>query len=568
MLETMQQSVADLVRAGQEALAQGDWATARAAFEAALHEDETAEAFEGFGLATWWLDDATTASAARERAYQLYRAHDDRRGAARMALWQAIEYLHYQREPAVANGWLQRARQLLEDIPPSLEHGWLAIFDGHAALLFDHDPATTRRLAIAAADLGRALDVTSLEMLGLALEGLALVSEGRLAEGMRCLDAAATAVMAGEVSDLAVAGWTCCYLIYGCERARDYERAGQWCRMMQAWCQRWSAHQLFAFCRTHYAAVLIWQGAWTAAEAELLAVTRDQATDESRMPDEALVRLADLRRLQGRWEETAVLLDQVVFHPLAAHARAALALDHGDAVTAADLVDRFLRRIPPANRAERAAGLELRVRIQLAVGDYAQAQTSLAELEAIAIAVATEPLRAAVCFAAGLVATATGDLSTAQQQLEDALDRYRQSGAIFEATCAQLELARVLHRRGRATPAATEARAASDVFLQLGAKPAAERAAQLLRALDTATHAPTTTPPNLLDLTSREVEVLRLIAAGKSNQEIADVLVLSVRTVERHISTIYQKIGASGKAARATATAYAFTHGLTPIVVA
>ncbi len=123
MTETMQQSAADVLQAGQVALMQGDWAAARAAFEAALHEAETTEALEGLGLAAWWLEDATTASAARERAYQLYLAHDDRRGAARMALWQAVDYLHYRREPAVANGWLQRARQLLEGMAPTLEHG-------------------------------------------------------------------------------------------------------------------------------------------------------------------------------------------------------------------------------------------------------------------------------------------------------------------------------------------------------------------------------------------------------------------------------------------------------------
>src|SRR5262245_6041754 len=568
MTETMQQSAADVLQAGHIALMQGDWAAARAAFEAALYEAETAEALEGLGLAAWWLEDATTASAARERAYQLYLAHDDRRGAARMAHWQALDYLHYRREVAVANGWLQRARQLLQGMAPTLEQGWLAIFDGHAALWFDHDPTTTRRLAAAAADLGRTLGVTDLEMLGVALEGLALVSTGQIAEGMRCLDAATTAVVAGEMTDLAAAGWTCCYLIYGCERARDYERAEQWCRMMQVWCQRWSARQLFAFCRTHYATVLIWQGAWSAAEAELLAVTHDWAADSSRAPEAALVRLAELRRLQGRWEETTALLDQVVFHPLAVLMRAALSLDQGDVVNAADLVDRFLRRIPPANRAERAAGLELRVRIQLAVGEYAHAQTSLAELQAIATAVATEPLHAAGCFAAGLVAAARGELSTAQQQLEDALDGYRQSGGGFEAACAQLELADVLQRRGRTTAAARQAQAAFAMLAQLGATPAAERAAQLLHALDTATHTPTSTSPNLVGLTPREVEVLCLIAAGKSNQEIADALVLSVRTVERHISTIYQKIGASGKAARAMVTAYALAHGLVPVVAA
>jgi hypothetical protein len=251
------QARSDLLGTGTAALARGDWENARAAFEAALGEEETAEALEGLGMAAWWLDDAATTFEARERAYRLYRERGERVAAARLARWLAWDYNAFRGEPAVANGWLQRAHRLLDGIEAGAEHGWLALREGEVALLLGNDTGKARELAVSSAELGRSLGEIDLEMVGLALEGLALVSEGRVEEGMRRLDEASAAAMAGELRDLNAVGASCCYLIFACERVRDYDRAAQWCERVKEFCRRWRIRPLFAVCRTHYAAVLV-----------------------------------------------------------------------------------------------------------------------------------------------------------------------------------------------------------------------------------------------------------------------------------------------------------------------
>jgi DNA-binding CsgD family transcriptional regulator len=166
-------------------------------------------------------------------------------------------------------------------------------------------------------------------------------------------------------------------------------------------------------------------------------------------------------------------------------------------------------------------------------------------------------------FAEGLVAAAAGNHEMARHRFEDAVDLFERSGAPFTVAQVRLELSRVLRELGRSATAEREARAALESLQHLGAAREAERAAVLLRGLEGPVQGQAAMTPDPAGLTAREREVLNLIALGKSNQEIAAALFLSVRTVERHISTIYAKIGVSGKVARATATVYALSHGLT-----
>jgi DNA-binding NarL/FixJ family response regulator len=560
----------DPLNAGQEALARGAWEEARLAFEAALNQKETPEALEGLGMAAWWRDDATVTFDARERAYHLYRQHGDYQGAARVATYLAYDYYSFRGEYALATGWFQRAHRLLERFDLVPEQGLLAIYEGSFALMLRNDTATAHRLGAQAAMIGHTLGVVDLEMLGLALEGLARVSAGDIAEGMRCLDESTTAAVSGEMTDPDACASACCFLIYACERVRDYDRAAQWCIYVQELTRRWNYPLMFSLCRTHYAGILIWRGDWAEAEATLAAATNDLLATRPAEAAEGIVRLANLRRLQGRLGEAATLLAQAESHPyltlganLALLGRAALALDQGDPAAAVDMTERFLRGLPAENRTGRSAALELLVLAQIARGDRAQARLALAELEAIATTVATGPLRASVSFAAGLVAAAEGEYKTACRHFEDAVDLYKRSGAPFETAQARIGLARALLALGRIQAADQQARKAQEALQWLGAVPEADRAAALLRDIEAIPYKQIALTPRMADLTPREIEVLRLIAAGKSNQEIAAILVLSVRTVERHISNIYAKIGASGAVARATATAYAFHHGLT-----
>ena len=171
-------------------------------------------------------------------------------------------------------------------------------------------------------------------------------------------------------------------------------------------------------------------------------------------------------------------------------------------------------------------------------------------------------MQASARFAAGVVAMAAANYDTAKDCFEDAIDLWMRSDAPYETALARLELAQALLALGRHQAAAQQAREALDVFNQLGALPDAARAAALIGKIASTPRGRGDTTPTLADLPPRELEVLRLIAAGKSNQEIARELVLSIRTVERHISNIYTKVGASGTDAGAIATTYALHHGL------
>jgi DNA-binding CsgD family transcriptional regulator len=178
----------------------------------------------------------------------------------------------------------------------------------------------------------------------------------------------------------------------------------------------------------------------------------------------------------------------------------------------------------------------------------------------LAADVATEPVRASAALASGCLAAARGDHDAARRHFEDAADHYERSGGVFDGGRARVHLAGALAELGRYNEAAAEAQAAYRIFHQLGAAHATVEAAALLRRL--AGMVAATIDLGDAHLTPRETEILRLLARGLSNQEIAAGLVLSIRTVERHIGNVYAKLGVAGGAARAGATAFALTHGL------
>ena len=267
----------DHLDAGRTALAGGDWPAAHLAFEACLRVDENPEALEGLGLAAWWLDLADVVFDVRERAYRIYRERDDSLGAARMAVWLAWDTAAFRGEQAIANGWLQQARRILEGHPDAIEHAWLALRSGVFALLDDGDPDAAESFAAEAVRIGQALGAVDYEMVGRALHGFARVTAGSVAEGLRELDDVNAAVLAGEMRDRVLIGLACCYLIAACERIRDYERAVQWCDRLKAFCERWGLRPLFAVCRTQYASVCMWRGAWAEAERELTTASDELA---------------------------------------------------------------------------------------------------------------------------------------------------------------------------------------------------------------------------------------------------------------------------------------------------
>ncbi len=547
--------------AGDELLSRGAWADARRAFDTALRERESAEALEGLALAAWWLDDADAVFDGRERAYRIYSERGDRRSAARVAIWLAWDAWAFRGEHAVSNGWLQRARSLLAGLPECPEQAWLEVREGSLCLMEEGDPDRAHTLAAEGVRIARASHNLDLEMLGLSVQGLALVASGAIAEGMRRLDEVNTAIVAGELKDLVAIGLCCCYMLAACERVRDYDRAVQWCARLKVFCEKWGLRPLFAVCRTQYASICMWRGTWLEAEQELITAGDELAASRPAMTPDAIVRLAELRRRQGRLTEAASMFEQAGAHGLAFLGRAELAFDRGDMRAAAEHIDRYLRRVPGQNRTDRAAGLELLVRAHAAAGNLDGARTALAELTGIAAMVMTVPLKASTSLASGWVAMASNDADGARRHFEDAVDRFVQSNAPYEVARARIELARALASLGRVDAAALEARRAIEVLTELKAELEISRARLLIESLPRdGGDAPACARPRIdSGLTSRELEVLRLVAHGLTNQAIAEKLFVSDHTVHRHLANILNKLSVSSRAA---AVAQAARRGL------
>ncbi len=532
---------ANAIEQGRDALSRGAWADAHERFAQALERDETPEAYEGLGAAARYQLDAEAAIDAHERGYRLARAGGDAESAARLAIQLAYDAYAF-RGPAEASGWIERAAMLVEGGPPTVAGAWVAMLRAHLALLVVEDAESAKAHSTQAIALAREVGAIDVEVQALGLNGLARVSAGEIEEGMRRIDAAAAAATGGEMSDIDSIETVCCYAIDACKRVRDLERANEWCLRVREIATRFDDRQMFSVCRTHYADVLMWHGDFERAERELTAAIGELGTIRPGREAEAVVRLAELRRRQGRTGEAEKLLSRAGSHRLHALVEGLLALDRGDAEAALDAAARFLRRLRNAGGFERVAGLELRVRAAIAGGDLALASEAANEIGAAATALPGGAVNAAALLAEGRIALARGDAAAAGPQVEDAADLLDAAGAGYEAALARLDLAAALRAAGRDELAARAEARARDALRELGTRVAETRAG---------------------GLSSREAEVLRLVARGLSNDDIAGELVLSVRTVERHVANVYAKIGASGRTARAIATAWAHTHGIT-----
>ena len=508
---------------GWALLADARWDEARTYFLAA---GETAEAQEGLSWAAWWLDDAETVFAARERAFRLYGERADAAGAARMATWLAVDELDFRGAWPVANGWLRRAHRLLDGLEPAPEHGWLAFQEGYLA----HAAGETARAgerAVQAAELGRRFGVADLQMLGLALEGASHVSCARVDEGMRCLDeATATALQGGAAIPISSA-WTCCFTVGACTAVLDLPRAVEWCDRIAAFAERYGSRYMLAFCRAEYGEVHVWRGEWAQAETMLEAAIEDFGRSRPAWVTGPLVGLADLRVRQGRAGDAEALLRRAGPSSAEQLCRARLALRQGRADDAADVLERLLRQLPADRRLRRVPALYLLAQARAAA-------PAAAELRAVARLAGTPLLRACADRADGIVAAAAGDHDRARGLLEDAVDAFDRGGAPYEAAGARQDLAATLAALGRPDAAAREAAAARE----------------RLAALGTGAASP---------LTPREREVLGLLAEGLTNREIADRLVLSEHTVHRHVSHVLGKLGVPSRAA---AAAHAVRQGL------
>ena len=532
--------------AAHEALRTGAWDEARVRFQAAVEAAPSGEACEGLGWAGYWLADEELTLDARERAFRAYRAEGDRAGAGRVAAWLASDHLEFRGDDAVARGWLERAHRLLDDVVPEREdHGWLALHEGSYAMNVSGDLDRAAALAQRGAAIGRALGPPDLEAVGLALEGFTQVRRGRVGAGMRLLDEA-SAIVRGEDLRMPIAeGWALCYLISACEGVGDFPRAAQWCQAVRSVAEDWGGRHLVGICRSAYGNVLATNGDWEAAELELTGAVGDLQRSRPGMAAGGLARLGELRARQGRLDEARTLFTQAGSHLRALVGLGLLALEAGDAAGAANGAERALRRAPAASLLDRLPALDLLVRARAALGELDAAADAYAELEHAAAGLGTPYVEGRARLAAGRLAVARGDHESARRAFEDAVDLLVEAAAAYEAALARLELSGALAALGRDQPAAAEEEAGRAALAVLGVREPTRVAIAERRALT--------------ELTPRELEILRLVAQGLNDAEIAERLVLSQHTVHRHVANVRTKLRLPSRTA---AVAYAARAGL------
>jgi DNA-binding CsgD family transcriptional regulator len=484
---------------------------------------------------------------ALERAHHCYLDAGEVCGAARCAWWIGHNLL-MRGETARASGWFGRGNRLLDrEGRDCVERGYLLIPVGLQA----GDAHTAYATWTEAAAIGERYGDPDLVTIARMGQGHILVRQGRTEEGFRLVDETMVAVTTGELSPI-VAGIVYCNTIKFCQDAHEVRRAREWTNALTEWCDRQPdmvAHS--GVCLVHRAEVMQLQGAWQAALEEL-----QQAGERlrhgvlnQRRAGSALYRKGEIQRLQGEFaaaEEAYRAASRLGFEPQPGLALLRLAQGNGAAAAAA------IGRV--ADEAEdplkRAELLPAYVEIMLAVGDLDEARRASGELDAISETQGSDLVGALAAQGCGAVMLAGGDARVALGSLRGALSMWQEIEAPYEAARTRVLLGMACRRLGDDDAAALELEAARTAFEELGAGP------DLTRVNSLVTSAPS---QSAYGLSPRELEVLRHVAGGKTNKEIATELVLSERTIERHVSNIFAKLAVS---TRAAATAFAYEHQL------
>jgi ATP/maltotriose-dependent transcriptional regulator MalT len=537
-----EQASGDSLVAGQAALERGEWDQAAELLRAALREGDDPLAWEGLGWAAWWLAEEEETFAARERAFQLYREAGDAAAAGRVATWIAADCREYRGEEGIGRGWLERAHRLLDPLPESADDGWLALIDADFALNVECDLDAVAGLAAGAAEIGRRQAAPDLEAVGLALEGQALVSGGEVESGMRLLEEAAAIATTDRMQLPIAAGWSLCCVLSACDGIGDFGRAEQWCAAIRRFTDRWGGRQLVGVCRTSYGRILATRGQWPEAEGELAAAIRDIDDARPGMAGTGLARLGELRARQGHGAEARELFERA--GPAGLVGLGELALEAGDPAGAVDAAERALRRLPEGATLDRLPPLELLTRGRIASGRLEQAEREVEVVQRAASALGTAYLRGRADLLGAELAAARGEHEDARRACEDAIDRFGEASAVYECARARERLALALAALGRVEQAGREAAAARAALQRLGVP---------------AEPAPVGDGAAASELTPRELEVLRLVARGRSDAEIAAELVLSPHTVHRHVANVRVKLRLPSRSA---AVAYAAREGL------
>jgi DNA-binding CsgD family transcriptional regulator len=482
-----------------------------------------------------------------DRAHHAHLEAGDGARAARCAFWLGLILL-LRGETAQASGWLARARRLVEG-RDCVEHGYLLlpVAEQHLA---EGDGNAAHTTATGAAEMGDRFGDADLIACARHLQGRALIRQAQVQAGLALLDEAMLSVIARELSPI-MTGLIYCSVIEAYQEVCAFSRAREWTAALALWCEQ--QPQMVAFtgaCLVHRAEIMLLNGAWPEAMAEACRAWERFSQGVDRHPPAAAVyQQAELHRLRGEFavaEEVYRKAGRLGCDPQPGLALLRMAQGRTDAACAA--IRRVLNAV--TDRVRRAKLLPAHIEIMLATGHIQEARSASCELEEIAETFATDMLRATAAQARGSVELAEGHARAALGPLRRAFEVWRQVEAPYEAGRVRVLMALACRSLGDDETSELELSAAKAVFERLGAAPELAR----LNSLGNRT-----TSAHRHGLTPRELQVLRLIAAGKTNKAIATELFLSERTIDRHVSNILTKLNVPSRAA---ATAYAYDHKL------
>jgi DNA-binding NarL/FixJ family response regulator len=483
-----------------------------------------------------------------ERAHNAYLDEDDVLAATRCAFYLGVN-LAIRGELAHASGWFGRGQRLVERYGDDCaEQGYL-ILPATIGQLEGGQYTQAEAAAASAVECAERFRDPDLLALALHVQGLAFIKLARIEEGLMLLDEAMVGISAGEVSPI-ISGVVYCGVIAGCEEAYDVRRAKEWTAALTRWCDE--QQDLVAFtgrCLAHRAGIMQFHGAWPEAleEARRARERCEQAMNDA-AAGAALYQQGELHRLQGDFAAAeAAYRDANRYGHEPQPGLSLLRLGQGDDAAAAASIRRALHET--RDRLRRARLLPAHAEIALAVGDAAAAQQAADELSAVAADYDILVLRAIAAQVQGMVALAQEDPTHALVSLRAARATWQELSAPYETARTRTLIGLACRALGDEDTAMLELEGATAGFEQLGALPDLARVEAFARPETPETHG----------LTPRELEVLRLVAAGKTNRDIAAELVVSEHTVARHVQNIFSKLRVSSRTA---ATAFAFEHDL------
>lgn len=506
-----------------------------------------ADDLERLAVATYLLGKDEESARTWERAYSAYLAREKPAHAAKCGFWLALTQL-LAGNSARGGGWLARVGRLVEEGGIDCAARGYLLVPAALAAWTSGDSARSLDLLAEAARIAARFDDKDLTALAWLGQGQALVTQGEAARGVTLLDEAMVSVIAGEVSPIP-AGIVYCGVIETCMGVFDLHRATEWTLALSDWCD--AQPDLVPYrgqCLVHRSQILQIHGEWSKATSAARQAYEHLARPAHPSLGMAAYQRAELYRLHGAFDDAETAYrqaHQLGREPLPGLPLLRLAQGQVDAATAG--VRRAVHDSP--NRLGRPAALAAHVEVMLTIEDVAAARMSADELSEMAAAVNAPFLHAIAAHTDGMTLLAEGDAVAALDALRRASAGWRELAMPYEAARTHVEIGLACRALGDRDAAELEFEAARNAFERLGARPDLVRLARLVEK----------GPDHAGPLTSRECEVLRLVAAGNSNREIGMRLVLSEHTVARHLQNIYAKLHLSSRAA---ATAYAYQHHL------